>query len=160
MAERLLIMRHAQAQPGHPDAARTLTAHGEREAARMGAWLAARDDLARASLRLLASPYVRAQQTAARVAAPLGLEVEPLALLTPDDAPGDVVEWLLAEPDDRPILLVSHMPLVAALTARLVEGHGGRGPAFPTAAVAELEAEVWAAGCARLVGFTEPARLG
>ncbi|MDW7747203.1 hypothetical protein [Halomonas sp.] len=57
------------------------------------------------------------------------------------------------------MMLVSHMPLVAALTGLLVEGRGDRGPGFPTAAVAELEAEVWAAGCARLCGFTNPVEL-
>lgn len=126
----------------------------------MARWLAAREDLDLTRLRLLASPYVRARQTAARIAEPLGLVVESLSIITPDDPPEGVVEWLLGEPDDRPLMLVSHMPLVAALTGLLAEGRGDRGPGFPTAAVAELEAEVWAAGCARLARFTAPADLG
>lgn len=158
-AERLLIMRHGEAAPGAPDAERVLTARGEREAEGMGRWLAARGDLDLARLRLVASPYRRARQTAARIAAPLGLEVETLARITPDDAPGAVIDWLLDEPDDRPLLLVSHMPLVAALTGLLVEGRAERGPGFVTAAVAELTAEVHAAGCARLARFTTPADL-
>ncbi|WP_280547823.1 MULTISPECIES: histidine phosphatase family protein [unclassified Halomonas] len=160
MAERLLIMRHGQAGQGRPDAARELTGQGDREAACMARWLAAREDLDLTRLRLLASPYVRARQTAARIAEPQGLAVESLPIITPDDPPEAVVEWLLGEPDDRPLMLVSHMPLVAALTGLLVEGRGDRGPGFPTAAVAELDAEVWAAGCARLLGFTGPADLG
>ncbi|SEL92719.1 phosphohistidine phosphatase SixA [Halomonas daqiaonensis] len=159
MAERLLIMRHSEAAPGRPDAERELTPHGQQEAQRMGRWFAAREDLDLRRLRLLASPYRRAQQTAERIAEPLGLVVESLPIITPDHSPEAVVEWLLGEPDDRPLMLVSHMPLVAALAGLLVDGRSDRGPGFPTAAVAELEAEVWAAGGARLRGFTDPAGL-
>lgn len=160
MAERLLIMRHGQAGPGRPDEARELTERGDREAARMARWLAARQDLDLRRLRLLASPYRRAQQTATHVAGALGVEVETQALITPDDSPQAAVDWLLEQPEGQPLMLVSHMPLVAALTGLLVEGRGDRGPGFPTAAVAELESEVWAAGCARLLGLTAPAALG
>lgn len=155
MAERLLIMRHGEAGPGAPDAERELTGRGRREAERMAAWLAERDDLA--GLRLLASPYRRARQTAAIVGEALGLEAEALSFITPDDPPRAVADWLLAQPQGRPLLLVSHMPLVGALTGLLVEGRADRGLGFPTAAVAELEADVWAAGCARLVDFVSPA---
>ncbi|TLF47810.1 phosphohistidine phosphatase SixA [Halomonas urmiana] len=158
-AERLLIMRHGEAAPGAPDAERALTARGEREAERMGRWLASRTDLDATRLRLVASPYRRARQTAAWIAAPLGLEVETLALITPDAPPGTVIDWLLDEPGDRPLLLVSHMPLVAALTGLLVEGRAECGPGFVTAAVAELEAEVRAAGCARLRRLVSPADI-
>ncbi|MDT8879847.1 phosphohistidine phosphatase SixA [Halomonas saccharevitans] len=157
--QRLLIMRHGEAAPGAPDAERVLTARGEREAERMGRWLASRTDLDATRLRLVASPYVRARQTAQRIAEPLGLEVETLALITPDDAPGAVIDWLLDEADDRPLMLVSHMPLVAALTGLLVEGRAERGPGFATAAVAELTAEVRAAGCARLRRLVSPADI-
>lgn len=160
MAERLLIMRHGEAAPGRPDAERVLTPRGKTESRRMGRWLAERRDLDLAGLRVLASPYARARQTAAYIADPLGVEIALFPLITPDDPPEAVVEWLLAEADGRPMMLVGHMPLVAALTGLLVEGRGDVGPAFPTAAMAELASEVWAAGCARLVGFMEPARLG
>ncbi|MDR9438244.1 MAG: histidine phosphatase family protein [Halomonas sp.] len=152
-------MRHGEAASGRPDAERELTPCGEEEARCMGRWLATRDDLDLQRLRLLASPFVRAQQTAEWIAEPLGLTVEPLSIITPDDPSEAVVEWLLGEPDDRPLMLVSHMPLIAALVGLLVEGRGDRGPGFPTGAVAELDAEVWAAGCARLRGFTTPAEL-
>ena len=148
-------MRHGEAGHGVPDAERELTARGRREAERMAAWLADREDLA--GLRLLASPYRRARQTAAIVGQALGLEAEALSLITPDDPPRAVADWLLEQPQGRPLLLVSHMPLVGALTGLLVEGRVDRGLGFPTAAVAELEADVWAAGCARLVEFVSPA---
>ncbi|MDW7747204.1 SixA phosphatase family protein [Halomonas sp.] len=87
MAERLLIMRHGEAAPGGPDAERELTPRGEEEARRMGRWLAAREELDLPRLRLLASPYVRARQSAAWIAEPLGLEIETLPIITPDDPP-------------------------------------------------------------------------
>ncbi|MCL7940032.1 phosphohistidine phosphatase SixA [Halomonas sp. ATCH28] len=159
MVERLLIMRHGEAAPGRPDAERELTPRGEEEAQRMGRWLAAREDLDLSRLRLLASPYVRARQTAERIAEPLGLAVEPLPIITPDDPPESVLEWLLGEVEDRPLMLVSHMPLVGMLSGLLVEGRADRGPGFPTGAVAELDADVFAAGCARLARFTAPTDL-
>ncbi|QJQ99727.1 phosphohistidine phosphatase SixA [Halomonas sp. PGE1] len=157
MAERLLILRHGEAGAGWPDAERALTEHGRREVARQAAWLAERCDLA--GLHLLASPFLRARQTAAIIGEALGAAVETLPIITPDDDPAAVADWLLARPAERPRLLVSHMPLVGALTGLLVEGRADRGLGFSTAAVAELEADVWAAGCARLVGFTTPSDL-
>ncbi len=60
----LILWRHADAEdaaPGQPDAERSLTAKGEKQARRMAAWLGKRlpDDA-----RILASPARRAQQTA------------------------------------------------------------------------------------------------
>ncbi|WNL43642.1 phosphohistidine phosphatase SixA [Halomonas sp. PAMB 3264] len=154
---RLLIMRHGEAGPGQVDHARTLTAQGEYEAARMAGWLAAQNDLG--AVRLCASPYRRAQQTAAAVSDALGVPVETLSNITPDDAPRAVSDWLLAQPEGETIMLVSHMPLVGALCGYLVEGRETRGPAFATGALAELTAPVWAAGVARLVRFIEPGQL-
>ncbi|MDY7115696.1 phosphohistidine phosphatase SixA [Halomonas sp. SSL-5] len=158
MAERLLIMRHGEAGPGRPDAGRELTDRGQQEARRMAAWLATRDELA--GLRLLASPYRRARQTAAIVGEALEVEPEVLSIITPDDSPRAVADWLLEHSAGGPLLLVSHMPLVGALAGLLVEGRADRGLGFPTAGVAELEAEVWAAGCARLARFMTLADLG
>lgn len=161
-SERLWIMRHGQAGPGTPDAARELTARGRDEAARMAAWFATTLDApTRAALRVVASPYRRAQQTALLMAERAGGEVETLDAITPDDPVPPVIDWLLAEGERGagPILLVSHMPLVGELTARLVDGGRAPGLGFPTAAIAALEAEVWAAGCARLAGFHTPANI-
>jgi len=60
----LILWRHADAEdaaPGKPDAERSLTAKGEKQARRMANWLGKRlpDDA-----RILASPARRAQQTA------------------------------------------------------------------------------------------------
>ncbi len=158
MAERLLIMRHGEAGPGSPDAERELTPRGLQQVRRVAQWLSRRDDLA--GLRLLASPYRRARQSAAVLGESLGVEVETLSIITPDDSPHAVADWLLELPQGRPLMLVSHMPLVGALAGVLVEGREDGGLGFPTAAVAELEADIWAAGCARLARFVTPGELG
>ncbi|WP_111413778.1 phosphohistidine phosphatase SixA [Billgrantia lactosivorans] len=150
-AARLCIMRHGEAGPGRRDSERELTARGHAEAERMAGWLA-RQSLAGA--RLLASPYARARQTAEHVGLALGVEPEVLPIVTPDDPPMAVCDWLIDHAPAAPVVLVSHMPLVGLLTELLTEGRAERGLAFPTAGVAELEGEVWAAGCARLLRFT------
>lgn len=154
MSERLFIMRHGEAVAGSPDRERLLSARGHVEAERMGRWLASQ---ALDGARLYVSPYVRARQTAEHIAGALGCEPRVLPIITPDDSPQAVCDWLLAEEESGDTVLVSHMPLVGALTGLLVEGRIERGLMFPTAGVAELESELWAAGCARLLRFTAPA---
>ena len=156
----VLIMRHGEAAPGFPDHARPLTPRGEREADTMARWLASRVEQGELALPMLyASPYVRAQQTAQRISDALGVPLNTLSFITPEDPPSDVSEWLLTHRDDAPIMLVSHMPLVGDLAGLLVEGAPSQGVGFPTAAIAELEADVWAAGCAQLKRFTQPSQL-
>ncbi|MFC3282983.1 phosphohistidine phosphatase SixA [Litchfieldella rifensis] len=161
MAERLWIMRHGEAGPGQPDPERQLTPHGKQEAARMATWLYASERFTsgRPPLRLAASPYRRARQTASIVAERLGIEVETLPLITPDAPIEPIIDWLQQHAMGAPWLLVSHMPLVGELTGRLVEGDMRARHGFPTAAIASLEADVWAAGCARLSDFHTPASI-
>ncbi|MBS9404358.1 phosphohistidine phosphatase SixA [Halomonas sp. TRM85114] len=164
MTERLLIMRHGQAAPGQPDTARELTREGCQEVRHIAAWLSGRDDLDLARLRLVASPYARAHQTAELVAEGLAIarpqrDIETLEIITPDDPPDTVLDWLLEQGDERPVLIVSHMPLVGALTGLLVDGRADGGPTFPTGAIAELTTDIPAAGCARLARFTAPADI-
>lgn len=158
MSASLFLMRHGEAGPGQPDSWRELTARGRKEAVRMAHWLASRLEAPeREALRIAASPYVRAQQTAAIVAEHLNAGVETLALITPDEPIDPVIDWLQGNSRQAPWLLVSHMPLVGALAARLVDGDPRSSLPMPTAGVAALEAEVWAAGCAQLKAFSHPA---
>ncbi|MCL7928928.1 phosphohistidine phosphatase SixA [Halomonas llamarensis] len=158
MASSLFIMRHGEASPGSPDSARRLTSQGEQEATIMASWLASRQNRGQlGALKVVASPFARAQQTASTVAKALDVSVETYPGIAPEDSPQAVCDWLVEQEGD--ILLVSHMPLVAALAGLLVEGRTDRGVGFPTAAIAELEADVWAGGCARLTRFTEPRQV-
>ncbi|SDM03714.1 phosphohistidine phosphatase, SixA [Modicisalibacter muralis] len=157
---RLWIMRHGEAVPGHPDPQRELTAHGRDEVARVADWLAVTlEPSQQAALRIAASPYRRAGQTANIVAERLAKPVETLSLITPNDPIEPVIDWLQNEAQHVPWLLVGHMPLVGALTARLVDGDPRGSLAMPTAAIAALQAEVWAAGCAQLAYFRHPGEL-
>ncbi|MFC7367546.1 phosphohistidine phosphatase SixA [Vreelandella zhaodongensis] len=159
-ARRLLIMRHGEAAPGVVDHARPLTPRGEQEVGVMARWLAMRTEQGELECPVVyASPFVRAQQTARLISDALGCPLQTLPLITPDDRPSIVSDWLLRLPDDGPVMLVSHMPMVGELTGLLVDGSTNRGVGFPTAAIAELEADVWAAGCAQLKHFTQPSQL-
>lgn len=156
----ILIMRHGEAEPGYPDSARRLTLRGKQEAETMARWLAVRVAAGELPMpTLYSSPYARAQQTAQALCDALGTPIKTLDFITPDDPPGVVSDWLLEQPEGSPIMLVSHMPLVGDLAGLLVEGALAQGLGFPTAAIAELEAEVWAAGCAQLKRFTQPSQL-
>ncbi|GAB2715643.1 phosphohistidine phosphatase SixA [Halomonas garicola] len=151
----LWIMRHGEAADGSPDSARPLTADGEQQASLMASRLAERCQAdGTAVTRIVTSPYLRARQTAAVMGDALGVAVETLSGITPEDSPQAFCDWLVNQPGN--LLVVSHMPLVGGLTGLLVDGREDQGRAFPTADIAELEADVWAAGCARLTSFTAP----
>ncbi|MDW5377555.1 phosphohistidine phosphatase SixA [Halomonas sp. HP20-15] len=156
MRQSLWIMRHGQAAAGRPDEGRELTAQGREEVALMADWLARSLTPSQAvELRIAASPYLRAQQTASIVADRLDKRVETLSSITPDDSVEAVIDWLQAS--RAAWLLVSHMPLVGSLTGRLVDRDPRSQLPMPTAAIAALEADVWAAGCAELCTFRHPA---
>lgn len=152
---RLAIVRHGEAQAftgGATDAARQLTPAGGADVDRLGGWLAERDI---GVWRIIASPYVRAQQTAVRLAVQLGydngIETEPC--LQPDTRPAAAIERIAAVGADT-VLLVSHQPLVGRLLKLLVSGDDL--PVFAPACCAVVEADVMAAGCASLISFTRP----
>ncbi|GHC32290.1 phosphohistidine phosphatase SixA [Aidingimonas halophila] len=160
MTDALWIMRHGEAAPGRPDHLRDLTETGRRDVEKMAGWLdIVLEPAVKRELRLAVSPYARAQQTADIIAERLGVTPETLALITPDDPVEDVIEWLQINGEGVPWLLVSHMPLVGELTARLVDGERSLGGGFPAAGVVGLQADVWAAGCADLIGFQSPREL-
>ena len=157
---RLFLMRHGEAVAGAPDNMRRLSTRGEQEVALMARWLADQVVSAeRAPLRIIASPYTRAQQSAQAVAQALKGEVETYSGITPDDSPITVCDWLMDQPDSDTLLLVSHMPLLGELTGVLTRGHAGFGLGFATAGVAELSADIWASGCADLISMTDPGQL-
>lgn len=120
----LILWRHAEAQEqaeGGDDLARVLTPRGEKQAARVAAWLAAQ--LPKGT-RILCSPARRCVQTVL----PLGREYQ----LAPELAPGasaqqvlELVRWPRAR---RPVLVVGHQPTLGETVARLLLLQAGECP--------------------------------
>jgi phosphohistidine phosphatase len=113
----LILWRHAQAEDGVPDADRRLTARGEKDAARVAAWL--RERLAPGTATVLASPARRTRQTADALAMPYGVSERV--------GTGATVESVIAAagwPDRREgtLILVGHQPWIGQVAAMLVAG--------------------------------------
>lgn len=139
-----LLMRHGKSdwhRGAQDDFSRPLNARGRRDAARMGAWLAApahRPD------RLLASPAIRARQTAEIVAQEAGLERDAIELCDALYLAGrrTLLEVLQARATTGRILLVGHNPGLDELVRWLSAGPPPRtssGKLMTTAALAWLE---------------------
>lgn len=112
----LVLWRHAEAEAGEADLSRRLTAKGEKQARRMAAWL---DERLPDAVRVLVSPAVRAQQTAAALTNRKQKTVDSLA---PD---GTVQDVLLAAgwPDARqPVVIVGHQPTLGRAASLLLVG--------------------------------------
>ena len=111
----LLLWRHADAENGIPDMARQLTARGRTQAAAAAQWLSAR---LRGRYRLLVSPAVRAQQTAAALGALI--ETDPRI-----DVGADAIRVLEAAgwgAASETVIVVSHQPTLGQVCALLMQG--------------------------------------
>lgn len=114
----LILWRHADAEdaaPGMPDAERSLTATGEKQARRVAAWLRKRLPV---EARVLASPAQRAQQTARALTRhfetdrEVGTAAGPQSLLK-------AVGW----PDgDATVVVVGHQPTLGQAAALALTG--------------------------------------
>ncbi len=117
----LILWRHAEAevaQEGEDDLSRALTKKGEKQAARMAAWL---DRHLPEGTRVLVSPAVRTQQTVA----PLGRKFKLRDELVPETSVGDVLGLLKWQETTGPlikgsVLLVGHQPYLGQLVAKLL----------------------------------------
>jgi phosphohistidine phosphatase len=111
----LILWRHAEAEDGMADLARPLTDKGKKQAAAMAAWL---DKHLPGDTRILVSPAVRAQQTAAA----LPRRGETVAAI----APGADAAAVLAAADwpdgKETVLIVGHQPTLGAVAAFLLCG--------------------------------------
>lgn len=112
----LVLWRHAEAheaQPGEADRARLLTPRGEKQAARMAAWL---DRQLPEGTRILVSPARRTEQTVL----PLGRKYKLREELAPEASLAQLlaaVQW----PEARgTTLLVGHQPVLGQLVAQLL----------------------------------------
>ena len=102
---RIHLCRHAEALPGEPDELRELTNAGRHGAKRLAEELARLDDPPRA---VVTSPLVRARQTAAPVAAPLGCEVFVRDELRPGATAASLRSAVAGL--DEPVAAVCHQP--------------------------------------------------
>jgi phosphohistidine phosphatase SixA len=125
---RLIIVRHAKAVPGSPDAERPLAPKGRRAAAAL-----ARELKAAQADAVISSPLIRAVQTAAPIAAAAGVEVEIDERL----APGATVEDMRAVVTGRgeTVVTVGHQPDCSEIVFALT----GRDVVFPTAGFHEVD---------------------
>lgn len=115
----LLLWRHAEAedlpagaQSGN-DLERSLTPRGEKQAARMAAWL---DRQLPERARILVSPARRCEQTALA----LGRKYKIRAELGPDALPSqllDLVQWPV---NKLPILVIGHQPTLGQTIAQML----------------------------------------
>jgi phosphohistidine phosphatase len=101
---RLIIVRHAHADPGDPDELRTLSDRGRVEAQGVAEELASRG----APELVLSSPLLRARETAAPIARASGAEVRIDERLSP----GATLEDVLAAVEGiaGPVVTVGHQP--------------------------------------------------
>jgi phosphohistidine phosphatase len=128
---RLLIVRHAEAKPGSPDALRTLTARGRDQARTLGRRLR---ELSLEPDAVVSSPLLRARETADA----LGLgEPEVDDRLAPGASPDDVRDAALGRGET--VLVVGHQPDCGRAAAAL---SGGPEPAFPPCGHALVELEL------------------
>ncbi len=111
----LILWRHAEAQDCLPDISRPLTEKGHKQAQQMADWLSARLPK---QTRLLVSPALRAQETAAALSQnvetekAVGLSATPFTILT-------AAAWLDAQ---GAVVVVGHQPTLGQLAAYLICG--------------------------------------
>jgi phosphohistidine phosphatase len=114
----LILWRHAEAEeagPGLSDLERALTAKGQKQARRMGQWLASQLP---ESCRVLVSPAVRALQTAEA----LGRKYKIHADLAPGADPEDILKAANWPASREAVLIVGHQPTLGQAAALLMTG--------------------------------------
>jgi phosphohistidine phosphatase len=112
----LILWRHAEAEEareGQADIDRALTARGEQQAQRVGAWL--NRQLAPGTL-VLCSPALRCQQTVLR----LGREFTLLDELASGHTVAQLLEVAQWPSAQRPVLIVGHQPTLGDALAKLL----------------------------------------
>lgn len=112
----LILWRHAEAhdaKEGQDDLERALTPRGEKQAARMSAWL---ERQLPQGLRVVSSPARRTEQTAQA----LGRKYKLRAELLPDGTPTELLELVQWDKGNGAVLVVGHQPLLGQTAAHLL----------------------------------------
>lgn len=145
---KLWWMRHAEAEAGSIDKIRNLTNFGKSQAQKVANYIYASGQ---APVKIYASTYNRAQQTAKIIGEKLELEVDTLDKITPEDN----IEFALAhlEKMRENSLVVTHQPLWSLTLAKLLQEKSYIHP--ETASFAILEGEIFATGALTLTKLIE-----
>jgi phosphohistidine phosphatase len=117
----LILWRHAEAEddgPGGDDLQRALTPRGEKQAARVAAWL---DRQLTDGVKILVSPALRCEQTVL----PLGRKYKVRGDLAPGATPDAVLEATGWPDAKQPVLVVGHQPTLGEVAARLLGAKEG-----------------------------------
>jgi phosphohistidine phosphatase len=112
----LILWRHAEAEEpreGLDDLERALTPRGEKQAARVAAWL---DRLLPEGARILCSPARRCEQTALA----LGRKHKVRPELAADSNVARILEAAQWPASRQPVVLVGHQPLLGETIAQLL----------------------------------------
>ena len=112
----LILWRHAEAEElgeGMDDLTRALTPRGEKQAAKVAAWL---DRQLPEGLRVIASPARRTEQTAAALGRKFKMRAELLPGGTAQDLL-DLAQWHSARGS---VLIVGHQPMLGQVIAQLL----------------------------------------
>jgi phosphohistidine phosphatase len=127
----LFLVRHAHADPGDPDELRPLSAKGREQARELAERLAAS---ARPEL-VLASPLLRARETAAAIAKAADAELRVDERLAPGAVADDVLAAVEAERARAAVVAVGHLPDCSEIAFALGAGE----VEFPPAGHAVIE---------------------
>jgi len=117
----LIFWRHAEAEEerdGLADLDRALTHRGEKQAARVAAWL---DSQLPEGTRILSSPARRCEQTVLA----LGRKYKLRDSLMPGATPNDVLEAAQWPTSKLPVMIVGHQPALGEAIAQLLNISGG-----------------------------------
>ena len=116
----LILWRHAEAEDwllddgiSGPDLDRSLTQRGEKQAARMAAWL---DRQLPEGARIFVSPARRCEQTALA----LGRKYKIRAEIAPDATPAQLLELVQWPYSKYPVLVIGHQPTLGQTIALLL----------------------------------------
>lgn len=117
----LIFWRHAEAEDEHEglsDLERALTPRGEKQAARVAAWL---DRHLPEGTRIQSSPAVRCEQTVRALERKYKLREQ----LQPGATPADVLEAAQWPNAKQPVMIVGHQPVLGQVLAQLLRIEGG-----------------------------------
>ncbi|WP_298926359.1 phosphohistidine phosphatase SixA [uncultured Ramlibacter sp.] len=112
----LILWRHAEAEDmaeGGDDLDRALTSRGDKQAARMAAWL---DKLLPETARILCSPARRCEQTVLA----LGRKYKIRAELAPDASVDDILATAQWPGGRQAVVVVGHQPVLGQVIAQLL----------------------------------------